>query len=398
MKITVLIVDDKKETRQNIKTILEFDERIEVAGQAKNGQQAIKAAKELSPHVILMDVNMPVLDGLKATEEICLTNPNTSIIIMSVQGEQEYLKKAMAAGAREYIIKPFSSHDLIDTIVRVFEMEEKRKSIQQLQNSPKEKEEPSRVITVFSTKGGVGSTTIAVNLAISIANNTKKSVALVDLDLEFGDVAFMLNIAPKKTLFNLMEEIHSLNSELIEDYLITHFSGVRILCAPARPEQAEYITAKNIEKIIKLLKRNYCYIVLDTNHSFTDISLTALDLSDDILLVSTVELPTIKNIKIGLDVMQTLNYPKDKIKLILNRASEQYGVKYRDIEEALELEIFSYIPEDTSTIIPYANKGFPFILARSEKKVSKSIDEAVGLLLGRKQKSDAKWGILNFFI
>ena len=397
MKITVLIVDDKKETRQNIKTILEFDERIEVVGQAENGQQAIKAAKELSPHVILMDVNMPVLDGLKATEEICLTN-DTSIIIMSVQGEQEYLKKAMAAGAREYIIKPFSSHDLIDTIVRVFEMEEKRKSIQQLQNSPKEEEEPSRVITVFSTKGGVGSTTIAVNLAISIANNTKKSVALVDLDLEFGDIAFMLNIAPKKTLFNVMEEMHSLNGELIEDYLITHFSGVRILCAPARPEQAEYVTAKNIEKIIKLLKQNYCYIVLDTSHSFTDISLTALDLSDDILLVSTVELPTIKNIKIGLDIMQTLNYPKDKIKLILNRASEQYGVKYRDIEQALDLEIFSYIPEDISTIVPYANKGFPFILARSEKKVSKSIDETVGLLLGRKQKADVKWGILNFFI
>jgi pilus assembly protein CpaE len=138
--------------------------------------------------------------------------------------------------------------------------------------------------------------------------------------------------------------------------------------------------------------------VLDTSHSFTDISLTALDLSDDILLVSTVELPTIKNIKIGLDIMQTLNYPKDKIKLILNRASEQYGVKYRDIEQALDLEIFSYIPEDISTIVPYANKGFPFILARSEKKVSKSIDETVGLLLGRKQKADVKWGILNFFI
>jgi pilus assembly protein CpaE len=394
MKITVVIADDQKETRNNIKTMLGFDERIEVTGQAANGEEAIEITRSEQPDIILLDINMPVLDGLKAAEEINLTHPDTAIIMMSVQGEQEYLKKSMYAGAKEYIVKPFSSENLIDTIIQVYEQEEKRKLYQdshQQENKLKD-DDPSQIITVFSTKGGVGKTTLAVNLAISIAKNSKKKVAVLDLDLQFGDIALMLNIQPKKTIYNLIEDIHSLNSEIIEDYLITHFSGIRVLCAPLKPEYADYINVNHIEKIIEILKERYSYVIMDTTQVFSDIILSTLDISDTVLFVSTMDLPTIKNVKLGLDVMESLNYPKEKIKLVLNKASELYGVKFNDIEEALQMEICTQIPEDNYTVTTYANKGFPFILARSEKKISKTIQTLADQLLGKEIQPRKRFG------
>ncbi len=381
MKIQVLIADDVKETRQNIRTMLNFDERIEVVGEAENGEDAVKLTKKVNPHIVLMDINMPVLDGIKAAEEITLSHPGTAIIMMSIQGEQEYLKRAMVAGAREYVIKPFSNDELIDTIVRTFEAEEKRKVFLK-EGIVDEEVIESRVITVYSTKGGVGKTTIAVNLAISIAKRAKKKVALVDFDLQFGDVALMLNIQPKRTIADLTEEMSRINDDIVDDYLIGHFSGIKVLCAPLKPEQAEYVTASHINQILQTLRQTYNYIIIDTTQSFDDITLTTLENSDDIVLVTTTDLPTIKNVKLGIDVMENLHYPKEKTKLVLNKATEQFGVKYRDIEKTLKMDVSSLIPEDNQTVITYANKGFPFILARSEKKVSRSINELGDILLG----------------
>ncbi|HEY9059668.1 MAG TPA: response regulator [Pseudobacteroides sp.] len=370
-KIRVVIVDDSEETRSNIKTILAFEKRFEVMGEAENGAEAVNIAKELRPDVILMDINMPVMDGIKATSIISIECPETSVIIMSVQGEQEYLRKAMSAGAREFITKPFSSDDLIISIINTYETEAKRKEnigINRVQEEIK-----SKVITVFSTKGGVGKTTISSNLAVSIARSTKKRVALLDLDLQFGDIAIMLNVTIKNTISDLIKEINMLDANLLDDYLVTHFSGVKVLPAPLKPEYAEYITSSHVEKIIKVLKENYHYIIIDTSASFHETVLTSLDLSDKILLVSTLDLPTIKNIKSGLDIMESLHYSKEKTKIVLNKASEQFGIKYKDFEETLKHTIWSYVPEDSATVITSANKGFPFVMTRTDTKVAKAI-------------------------
>jgi pilus assembly protein CpaE len=159
----------------------------------------------------------------------------------------------------------------------------------------------------------------------------------------------------------------------MEEYLVTHFSGVKVLPAPIKPEYAEYITAAHVEKIINTLKSYYHYIIIDSSASFHETVLSALDMSDRILFVSTLDLPTIKNIKAGLDVMETLRYPKEKINIILNKASEQFGIKYKDFENTLKHPIWSFIPEDSQTVITSANKGFPFVMTRTETKVAKAI-------------------------
>ena len=246
----------------------------------------------------------------------------------------------------------------------------------------------SRVITIFSTKGGVGKTTIASNLAVSLARSSKKRVALVDLDLQFGDVAIMLNVSVKNTISDLVKEFAQLDANLIEDYMVTHFSGVKVLPAPVKPEYAEYITSNHVEKIINILRESYNYIIVDTSANFHETALTSLDLSDKILFISTLDLPTIKNVKAGLDVMDKLNYPPEKIYVVLNKASEQFGIKFRDFESTLHKQIWSYVPEDSQTVVTSANKGFPFVMTRTETKVAKAIID-----MGRELMSEMDGGI-----
>lgn len=387
-KITVIIADDIKETRENIKKLLSFEKDIEVIGEAENGEEAVFLAKESRPDIVLMDINMPIKDGIKATEEISVEIPETSVIMISVQGEHEYLKKSMSAGARDFIIKPFTGDDLTQTILNVYGIERKRKEGANTQN--KKEEIISKVISVFSTKGGVGKTTIASNLAVSIARATKKKVALVDLDLQFGDIAIMLNVSLKSTISDMIKEINQIDSSNIEDYMVTHFSGIKVLPAPVKPEYAEYITPSHVTKIINSLRGRFHYIVVDTSNSFNETVLSALDLSDKILCVSTLDLPTIKNIKSGLDIMESLHYSNEKISMVLNKACEQYGIKYKDFEETLKYPIWSYIPEDSQTVITSANKGFPFVITRSETKVAKSIIGMARELAGEDENKQLK--------
>ncbi len=370
-KIKLVIVDDSSDTRNNIKQLLSFEKRIEVIGEAQNGEEAIFIVKEARPDIVLMDINMPVMDGIRATEEITLSVPESTVIIMSVQGETEYVRKAMSAGARDFLCKPFNGDELSRTIMNTFEMESKRREKVVV---PKIHEDvKSRVITVFSTKGGVGKTTIASNLAVCIARTTKKRVALLDLDLQFGDIAIMLNVSVKNTISDLIKEFGQLGKELMEEYLVTHFTGVKVLPAPIKPEYAEYITANHVEKIINTLRETYHYIIIDTSANFHETVLTSLDMSDRILLISTLDLPTIKNVKAGIDVMEALHYPAEKISIVLNKASELYGIKYKDFENTLRHPIWSYVPEDNQTVITSANKGFPFVMTRTETKVAKAI-------------------------
>jgi pilus assembly protein CpaE len=198
-------------------------------------------------------------------------------------------------------------------------------------------------------------------------------VALLDLDLLFGDVAIHLNVSIKSTISELIKEIHILDQELMDEYMATHFSGVRVLPAPVKPEYAEYVTGRHVEKIIKALKESYHYIVIDTAQNFSETTLAALDASDVILFVSTMDLPTIKNVKAGLEVMESLRYSDSKVKIVLNKASEQFGISYKDFESTIKNNIWINIPEDNFTVINSVNKGFPFVVTRAEARVSKSI-------------------------
>lgn len=382
-KIRVLLVDDISETRDSVRRLLSFDPDIAVIGEARDGLEAIQKVKALNPDIILMDINMPRLDGISAAERITTEHQGCGVIFISVQGEPEYLRKAMMSGARDYLIKPFSGDELLDTIKRVYQMENRR--------APVSKEEKGRqtkpqVVTVFGTKGGVGKTTIAVNLAVLLAQ-TKKKVVIVDLDLQFGDVSVFLNLLPRRTIAELAQEGSNIDIDLIESYMIPHISGIKVLPAPGRPEYAELITPSQVEGIIATLKTTYDYVIIDTPPLFNETNLSALDYSNQILLALSLDLATIKNVKLSLELLDSLHH-RGKTKMILNRSSEDMGIKVTNAEETLDFLIASQMPSDGKLCVTALNKGIPFVLSDPGAKVSQAIKSISELVIKDKGYQD----------
>ncbi|MBI4320753.1 MAG: response regulator [Chloroflexi bacterium] len=383
-KITVLIADDILDTHENLKKLLYFERDLEVIGSAMDGQQAVDLVKQFHPDVVLMDINMPGLDGITATERIQTLGVPSQIIMMSVQGETDYLRRSMLAGAREFLIKPFSGEELADSVRRVNKLRGDRvaRGADPHPGPPSFQPHGSggRVITVFSPKGGVGRTTIICNLAVALREWTAKRVAVVDCNLQFGDVGILLNIQSSKTIADLLKHLDHMDSELLDTIMVSHSSGVRVLLAPPRPEMADLFTGEAIKTILGKLQENYDYVLVDTWPSFQDTMLAALDVSDHILVVLTLELPAIKNVKLFLEVADALGYPRDKTLLVLNRANSTGGISVSDVEASLKRSIAASIVSDGRLVTYALNQGIPFVLTSRNSPVSKCVVDLAKLL------------------
>ncbi len=373
-KIRVLIVDDIAETRENVRKLLQFESDVDVAGAARSGKEGIQLALELDPDVILMDINMPDIDGITATEEIRQRSPHVQVVILSVQGDQNYMRRAMLAGARDFLTKPPMGDELISAIRRAGEMAhaERAKGAKQLGVSSASGagasmasySQPSKgkIVTVYSPKGGTGCTTLAVNLAIALNNEDTRTV-LVDANLQFGDVAVFLNEQGKNTILELAPRVDELESDVVEDILIKHdASGVRVLAAPQRPEQAEKVSADQFSKVLQFLQGMFAYVVVDTSPMLTDVILATIDISDVIVLVTTQEIPAIKNCRLVLDLFKTMGVNKDRIVFAMNRYDKRIAITPDRVSENLKHEVSVSIPLDEKIVITSVNRGVPFMM------------------------------------
>jgi pilus assembly protein CpaE len=373
-KIRVLIVDDIAETRENVRKLLQFESDVDVAGAARSGKEGIQLALELDPDVILMDINMPDIDGITATEEIRQRSPHVQVVILSVQGDQNYMRRAMLAGARDFLTKPPMGDELISAIRRAGEMAhaERAKGAKQLgvssasgaAASMASYSQPSKgkIVTVYSPKGGTGCTTLAVNLAIALNNEDTRTV-LVDANLQFGDVAVFLNEQGKNTILELAPRVDELESDVVEDILIKHdASGVRVLAAPQRPEQAEKVSADQFSKVLQFLQGMFAYVVVDTSPMLTDVILATIDISDVIVLVTTQEIPAIKNCRLVLDLFKTMGVNKDRIVFAMNRYDKRIAITPDRVSENLKHEVSVSIPLDEKIVITSVNRGVPFMM------------------------------------
>lgn len=378
-KIKVFIADDIAATRENIGKLLEFEPDMTVIGEAQSGAEAVEKIKRLQPDVVLMDINMPGMDGITATEQIAAEAPDCCIIIMSVQGEQEYLRRAMVAGAKNYLVKPFSGDELLQAVKLGFANEKKRRNV--IKFEPR-REEQGKIITVFSTKGGIGKTTISTNLAVALAAKTGANVGIVDADLQFGDVALFLNLIPRATIADLVRDIEHLDAAVLEDYLLPFDSRVKLLPAPLRPEQAETVTGSHLASILKTMRANYKYTVIDTAPTFSDSMLAVLDASDIVLVVAALDLPTIKNVKLCLEIMESLKYGQDKVKVVLNRANTDIGMNIHEVEDSLHYKFSATIPSDGRIVVSSVNRGIPFVVSHPDTPVAESVFGLARLVAG----------------
>lgn len=378
-KIKVLIADDAEEVREGVRQMLLLEDSFQVVGTADNGQKAVEAVRRLKPHVVLMDINMPQKDGIAATEEITLEEPNIAIVILSAQGEQEYLRKAMAAGARDYLVKPFTPDQLFEAILKAKEFVDRRSQL------VVDKRDEREVITVsvFGTKGGVGKSVLASNLAVAMASLRGETALLCDLNLEFGDIPLLFDTPVQRSLADFASSPELMDSEALEGIVLHHEkSGLHLLAGSPTPALAETVTPQLVERVLALVQENYAVVVMDLPGSFKETTLMALDKSTKILLVTGLDLPTIKNTKLALDVMSSLEYSPEKIDVVLNRADSQTGIRLEDVEKGLGRKVSFCIPSDGLTVLPSVNRGEPFVMGNREKPISQAIESVARSLLG----------------
>jgi len=392
--IRVLIVDDKIELRQNIKRLISFEESMQVAGEASNGQEAVEIARNSRPDVILMDTYMPVMDGIGATELISQEMPEVSVILMSVEGEPDLIRKAMKAGARDFLVKPFSTEELLETIKNVYKVDQKRRQLYQVAPAaqpgalemPRARKDQGEIVCFFSSKGGIGKTVLLCNVAVTLARRANARVAIVDCDLQFGDTAIMLNLYPSRTIANLVEEAPPWTSQLIQEYMIPHEeSGVDVLLSPSRPEYAEIVQVEHVEQCLTLLRESYDFVLVDTIPLFRNIELSILDTADRIVVPVNLELSAIKDVKLCLDLLSNLNYSTDKVKLVLNRGYPAVGgVSADEVQAGLKRELSVIIPNVEKELIESINRGKPFMLRPDAESTEygKSILKLATLLSG----------------
>jgi pilus assembly protein CpaE len=379
-KIRVLIVDDIAETRDNLEKLLFFEKDIEVIAKAGTGREAVSMARQHQPDVVLMDINMPDMDGISATEAMLSQVPTVQVIMMSVQGEQDYLRRSMLAGAREFLIKPISAEELYSAIRHVHRLQSTQRRYVPAagasdaggggQSAPTSS---GQIVAVFSPKGGVGTSTVAANLAVALRQLTGKKVALVDGNLIFGDIGVIMNLVSTKTIADLANRISELDRDLLNDVLATHASQVKILLAPPNPQTGELVTADHLRAILEALKKEFDYIVVDTQSSFQDRALAVLDMADRIVALMTLEMPCIKNIKLFLEVAELLEYPAEKTILVLNKADNRLGIRVENVEENIQHKVMMQIPNAAHEMTLAVNQGVPLVIEKRGHETSKAI-------------------------
>jgi pilus assembly protein CpaE len=383
-KIRVIIVDDVSETRENVRKLLQFESDVDVVGLARTGKEAIQISQELNPDVVLMDINMPDMDGISATEAIRAKQPAVQVVILSVQSDQNYMRRAMLAGARDFLTKPPMGDELISAIRRAGGMAQAERSkniaVQALPaagnagilavgyGAPK-----GKIITVYSPKGGTGCTTLAVNLALTLHNEDTR-VALVDGNLQFGDVAVFMNEQGKNTIMDLAPRAEELDPEIVEEVMLKHAaSGIHILAAPSRPEYAEKVSSGQFTRVLEYLSQIYAYVVVDTSSHLTDATLAAIDVSDVIVLVTTQDIPSIKNCRLFLDLLQTMGVDRQRILFAMNKYDKRISITPERVAENLKQEVSSVVPLDEATVMKAVNRGVPFVLESKNQPASRGI-------------------------
>ncbi|HMM27297.1 MAG: response regulator [Chloroflexota bacterium] len=398
--IKVLIVDDIPDTRENIRKLLAFEADIQVVGMAGTGREAVKIATDTRPDVVLMDINMPDMDGITATKAISTAVRTAAVVIMSVQSEPGYLRQAMLAGARDYLTKPISSEELYTTIRRVYERNEPVRQQEAslgaalgrpLDAAHKPAAEQAagagHVIAVYSPQGGVGVTTVATNIAAALMRPDTR-VLLIDCNLQFGDVDAFLNLQSQSSIADLTKVVSDLDRELIDNVLVTHGSGLRVLVAPSHPEHAYDITTEAIQAVITACTPLYDYIVLDTPVQYDDLTLKLFELAERIVLVAVPTIPSVRNTRKMLEIFDNLEKPSklsDKIVFVLNRtvSEKERGrgtVPAESIAAHLKKEVALSIPLDERTVLTSVNQGVPLVAKQKSRSPGKELAELAELL------------------
>ena len=364
--LNIILIDSEENSRNVIKSYLSDFENIQISSECifeySDIDEGIKKSFETQNSILLIDISENTEKALESIRKLKDEKKDSLIAALSYKATTDVIIKAMRAGAKEFISKPVIKTDFKETITAL---------IQEIEN--KTVNESCKIISTFSNKGGIGKTSIAVNLAMELAQLSKEKVALVDLNLQLGDVATFLDLTPSFAMDYIANNIQNMdNNELLKTLTRYKNTSLYVIADPLNIDKSQEITAAQIEEILQSLKKSFSYIVIDIGTNIDSKMIKALDMSDLILLVATVNLPAIRSIQRCMEMFNKLGYTQDKIKLVLNRYMENEEIKTSDIEEVVKQKVYWKIPNNYLTMMSAINKGVPVNEINPESNIAQN--------------------------
>lgn len=332
---------------------------------AESGAQVILHGTTATDHVPTSEIE--AIRGVTAAPIVLVTSASANAI----------LSEALAAGIFDVVLLPQLTDGIVFTIKKAHSLAAGRPAGTATKSSSAIE---GKVVTFFSPKGGAGKTVLACNLAATFARQQQRKTLLLDLDLQFGDAAIMMGIEPEKTIYDLVMARRELDSDSLAGYVTAHQSGVHVLPAPLRPEDAELVTEERLGHLFAVAKESYDVIVVDTPPFFHGPVLSTLDRTDQLVLVASLDVPSVKNVKLTMQTLDLLHYPKERRHLLLNRSGSKVGLKPQEVERALEMKVEFEVPVDREVAVS-VNRGVPLVLSNPRSGVAKALQDMADKLV-----------------
>lgn len=362
--------------------------QAEIAQQLGDSIATFSSLQELaarltgSPVVAVLGPSCSDDATLASAAQLLRSHQELGTILIAQELSTSLLQQALRSGVRDVLAAPLDTGQLLEAVDRIaVDLAPARQSSTQSAGSSEDMYdefgmgETGRIITVFSTKGGAGKSMLATNMAVILAQRSERPVCLIDADLQFGDIAVMLKLAPAHTLVDAVANIDRLDEAMLRSLLTVHEpSGLLVMPAPLEPAFADQIGGPEMVQIVDTL-RNFCsHVVIDTPAYFNDVVLGMIEMSDDVLLIAGMDIPNIKNVKIGLQTLRLLNTPMEKIRLVLNRANSKVKLDVSEVERTLQVTADSLLPSDV--VVPQSiNKGIPVVHSSPRSGVARALEE-----------------------
>jgi len=375
-QIRVVAICDAGATQQQITETLKTQNDFSLVDILSSKEMLTKQIRLAEPDIILVDSEINNESTMDIIDDLALQFPTAAVVAILPTNDPLMAQQVMLAGARAFLISPFTQINMMSTLRRVSELEGRRQqTITYIPSAVPEATRPLHSVSVYSPRGGAGVTSIALNTAIALAEESGKKVLLFEGKVFFGHLEVMLNLKVQNTLTDLIPHATNLDEGLVRDVVIQHPAGIHVLLAPSNIQIAQGVRPEDMYNVFMGVSRLYDYVVVDAGGPLNEISVTLMDAADRILLVSTPDLATLHDTSRFLQLSRSLAYPADKILLLLNKVGAEGGVKLSDIESVLHTQVYHQIANEPAKVLRSINRGIPYLVYYPRSNVSKSIQQ-----------------------
>jgi pilus assembly protein CpaE len=356
-QLTFVILSSGLENFKELRAALATQEGARVLVGGDDAEQVFPEIERLNPNAVIVALGTEPESSLRFVERVARECPRTAVICAGRDSSPDTILRSIRAGAREFLRLPVRPEEFATVYQRVAEF---------CAVQPETPKKRGRVLSVFSSKGGTGTTFIATNVAAALSQPT----VLLDLNLQAGDLGLFLGVEPKFSIADLIENRERVDDALLRSYLTPHSANLSLLAAPREADSADDIEAEHVFQVLEMLRERYEYVVVDPQHTFDSITLSALDQSDEILLVLTLDIPAIRSTQRALQIFDRLGYPRHKLHVVVNRFSKQIDLDLRQVERFLGERVMGYVQSDYKTAVNSINLGQPLVESDPQSKIA----------------------------